>query len=131
MSQYERDIAGPYREVFLKLRELLLSKPEMQEQKGEHQTSYRIKEGVVVMLRGREDHLVAAFGAGAKLFDRYPFLQGSGKVVRHLYFKSVEELDSKLFLEMVEESIMLHLERDEMMKLRRALKKRDISKESQ
>jgi hypothetical protein len=70
------------------------------------------------MMRSRGDLFVVAFGKGAKLQEKYPMLKGTGKVVRHLYFKDIEELDETLLREMIEESLILNIEAYEMKKLR-------------
>jgi len=65
------------------------------------------------MLRSRGDVFVVAFGKGAKLQEKYPILKGTGKIVRHLYFKTLDEVDEKLLREMIEESMILGLEAHE------------------
>jgi len=52
---------------------------------------------------------------------KYPFLQGSGKIVRHLYFKSIKEIDKKLICEIIEESLVLNMEANELKILRKLL----------
>ena len=58
---------------------------------------------------------------GSKLQEQYPMLQGSGKIVRHLYFKSIEEIDERLLHQMIEESFILGIEASEMKLLRKEL----------
>jgi hypothetical protein len=50
--------------------------------------------------------------------EKYPMLQGTGKIVRHLYLKVLDEVDEKLLREMIEESMILGLEAYEMKALR-------------
>jgi len=45
-------------------------------------------------------------------------LKGSGKIVRHLYFKTIDEVDEKLLRQMIEESFILGMEAYELKKLR-------------
>jgi len=73
------------------------------------------------MMRNRGDVLVLAFGKGSKLQNKYLMLQGSGKIVRHLYFKSMYELNETLLREMIEESFVLNMEAFEMRELRKIL----------
>jgi hypothetical protein len=74
------------------------------------------------MMRNRGDVFVVAFGKGSKLKEQYPMLQGSGKIVRHLYFKNLEEVNEVLLREMIEESFVLGMEDYELKKMRCDLK---------
>ncbi len=118
MMQYDIDPKSKHAEHFKAIRKILLSYPEIQEVKNAKQTSYGDRYGVIVMLRTKGDVLVAAFGKGAKLQERYPQLQGTGKVVRHLYFGADDEIDEALLREMIEESIVLNMETYEMKRLK-------------
>jgi hypothetical protein len=71
------------------------------------------------MMRDRGDRLVFALGKGAVLQGKYPFLQGDGKIVRHLYFKSIDEVDEGLICEIIEESLVLNMEAHELKLLRK------------
>ena len=119
--QYDVDIRGEFADIFKFIRKILLSYPEIKELKNAKQTSYHDEYGVVVMMRNRGDVFVVAFGKGSKLQEKYPMLQGSAKIVRHLYFKSVDEVDEKLLREMIEESLILGIEAFEIRELRKIL----------
>jgi len=111
--QYDIDIKGEFADIFKAIRKILLSYPQIKELKNAKQTSYSDEYGVVAMLRSRGDVFVVAFGKGAKLQEKYPILKGTGKIVRHLYFKTLDEVDEKLLREMIEESMILGLEAHE------------------
>ena len=119
--QYNLDIKGEFSDIFKAIRKILLSYPQIKELKNAKQTSYHDEYGVVVMMRNRGDVFVVAFGKGVKLQERYPMLQGEGKIVRHLYFKTIDEVDEALLREMIEESFVLGMEAFEMRELRRTL----------
>ena len=119
--QYNLDIKGEFSDIFKTIRKILLSYPQIKELKNAKQTSYHDEYGVVVMMRNRGDVFVVAFGKGVKLQERYPMLQGEGKIVRHLYFKTIDEVDEVLLREMIEESFVLGMEAFEMRELRRTL----------
>jgi hypothetical protein len=116
--QYDLDMKGEFADIFKTIRAILLSYPQIKEIKNAKQTSYSDEYGVIVMMRTKGDVLVVAFGKGTKLQEKYPMLQGSGKVVRHLYFKVSEEVNEKLLRDMIEESMILGLEAYEMKALR-------------
>lgn len=119
--QYDSDIRGQHAEVFKHIRKIILSYPQITELKNAKQTSYSDEYGVIVMMRSKGDTFVVAFGKGAKLQEQYPMLKGTGKIVRHLYFKSLEEVDEVLIREMTEESFVLGMEAFEMKQLRNLL----------
>jgi hypothetical protein len=117
MTQYDIDSKSKLAKLFHHIRDILLSYSQLKEIKNAKQTSYHDEYGVVVMMRIKDDKLVVAFGKGAKMQEKYPMLKGSGKIVRHLYFKAIDEVDKNLFREMIEESFILGLEADEVKKM--------------
>ena len=124
--QYDLDIKGEFSDIFNAIRKILLSYPQMKELKNAKQTSYSDEFGVIVMMRNRGDVFVVAFGKGYKLQEQYPMLEGEGKIVRHLYFKHVNEVDEKLLREMIEESFILGMEAFEMKEMKQNLKKSTV-----
>ena len=118
MTQFESDSRGAFSELLYAVREILLSYPSMIEVQNAKQTSYRDEYSMVAMIRSRGDRFVIAFGKGHQLQAKYPMLEGTGKIVRHLYFKSLEELNETLLREMIEESSILNMEAYEMRKMR-------------
>jgi hypothetical protein len=79
MSQYDIDNRGEFAKLFQAIRNILLSYPNITEVKNAKQTSYRDEYSMVVMLRGRGDVFVMAFGKGAKLQEKYPHPRGHRK----------------------------------------------------
>jgi hypothetical protein len=121
--QFDKDIQGEYADIFLKLREILLDFPQLKEVKNAKQTSYRDSYGVVAMIRDRGDRLVFSLGKGVKLLKKYPFLQGDGKIVRHLYFDKHSKVDEELIREIIEESLILNIEAYELKRLKEEISK--------
>jgi len=119
--QYDLDIKGEFSNIFKTIRTILLSYPQIKELKNAKQTSYSDEYGVIVMMRTRGDVFVVALGKGHKLQEQYPMLQGNGKIIRHLYFKTLEEVDETLLREMIEESLVLGMEAFEIKQLRALL----------
>ena len=118
MKQYDIDNQGEFSTLFKAIRKIILSYPQVTEVKNAKQTSYADAYGMVVMIRSKQDKFVVAFGKGAKLQEKYPMLQSNGKIVRHLYYKSIEDLDEGLLREILEESFILNMEAYEMKALR-------------
>ena len=121
--QYDLDIKGKHAKQFKAIRKILLSYAQIKEHKNEKQTSYSDKYGVIIMMRTKDDTLVVAFGKGHKLQEKYPQLQGSGKIVRHLYYKEDDSVDEGLLREMINESLILGLEAYEVKLLKCNLKR--------
>ena len=117
--QYNIDTHGKFSDIFKKIRAILLSYPQIKELKNSKQTSYSDEYGVVIMLRGRADKFVVACGKGYRLQEKYPMLQGDGKIVRHLYFKTLSDVDEDLLREIIEESFIIGMEAFEMKLLRK------------
>ena len=118
MRQYDIDMHGEFAETFKALRKILLSYPQIKELKNAKQTSYSDEYGVIVMMRTKGNTFVVAFGKGYKLQEKYPMLKGDGKIVRHLYFKTISDVNEQLLREMIEESFILGIEAYEMKLLR-------------
>jgi len=118
LTQYDLDVKGEFSDIFKTIRAILLSYPQIKEIKNAKQTSYSDEYGMIIMMRTRANVFVVAFGKGAKLQEKYPMLQGTGKIVRHLYLKTLDEVDEKLLREMIEESMVLGIEAYEMKVLR-------------
>jgi len=119
--QYNIDIQGEFSDIFKTIRKILLSYPHIKELKNAKQTSYSDEYGVVVMMRTKSNVFVVAFGKGSKLQNQYPMLKGFGKIVRHLYFKTIDEVDEDLLRAMIEESFILGMEAFELKELRKNL----------
>ena len=119
--QYDIDINGEFADIFNAIRNILLSYPQIKELKNAKQTSYSDEYGVIIMMRTKGSEFVVAFGKGRKLQEKYSMLQGDGKIVRHLYFKTLVEVDETLLREMIEESFILGMENYEMKYLRKSL----------
>ena len=121
MTQYNIDIHGEFADIFKKIRAILLSYPQIKELKNAKQTSYSDEYGVIIMMRTKGNTFVTAFGKGWKLQEKYPNLKGEGKIVRHLYFKTLADVDEELLREMIEESFIIGMECYEMKLLRKSL----------
>ena len=119
MNQYDIDKQGEFSDIFKTIRKIICSYSHIKELKNAKQTSYSNEYGVILMMRPKGKVYVVAFGFGSKLEDKYPMLQGSGKIVRHLYYKTVEEVDEVLLREIIEESFILGMEKYEMKQLRK------------
>ena len=117
--QYNKDMSGAFSETFKKARDIVLSFKGIKELKNAKQTSYSDSHGVIVMMRTKDDMFVLSFGKGVKMKDKFPHLSGEGKIVRHWNLYSEKDLDEKVLGQMIEESIILGIEYEELKKLRK------------
>jgi len=71
------------------------------------------------MMRSKGDMLVLSFGKGVQLQEKYPFLTGDGSVVRHWNLYEMSDFDEEVFRQIIEESMVLNMEYNELKKLRK------------
>lgn len=120
--QFDKDIQGTYSGIFRKIRSIILSYEGVKEIKNAKQTTYQDCYGrTVCMMRGRDKSFVLAFAQGSRLKTKYPFLEGCGKVVRHIHFQKIDDVDETQLREMFEDALILNIEDIELKKLKRSL----------
>ena len=117
--QFDQDISSKHSDMFFKLRDILTSYPNIKEIKNPKQTSYYDEYSSVCFIRIKDDVLVFALANGAKLSEKFPQIKGSQKIVRHIYFKSIDEIDESLVRSIIEESFILNIEKDAIKKLKK------------
>jgi hypothetical protein len=117
--QFDIDKNGEFSEIFLKLREILLSIQGIREQKNAKQTSYYDAYSAICFLRASKKKFTLSLAKGAMLEKKFPFLKGDGKVVRHLYYHDSVQIEEATIRAMIEETMLLNLEAYELKQLRR------------
>ena len=120
--QFDLDISSPQAACFMALRELILSYSEIHEFKTAKQTTYKDSYSSVCMLRVRQEKVRLTFANGAKMQERFEMLLGSAKIVRYLEYHDTQEIDSTLLHAMIEESLLINMEKHELQRLRYSLK---------
>ena len=65
------------------------------------------KEGQFCGIFSYKNHVQLSFANGTKLKDPKGILQGDGKFRRHINFRSPDEIDSKVLLALLKQSIKL------------------------
>ena len=120
--QFDIDISpvSPNNHMFTKLRDIILSFDDIYEKKNSKQTAYCDGYSSICFLRPYKptQQYCIAFANGIKLIETYPMLEGNGKIVRHLYFSSVDDIDCDLIQEIIKESLILNLEKYELKQLK-------------
>ena len=120
--QFDLDISSPQAACFVALRELILSYAEIHESKTAKQTTYKDSYSSVCMLRVRQEKVRLTFANGAKMQEKFEMLLGSAKIVRYLEYHDIQEIDSTLLHAMIEESLLINMEKHELQRLRCSLK---------
>ena len=117
--QYDLDIRSEQAELFLHIRNIVLSFEGINELKNPKQTSYRDSLSTVCMLRVRKGTVRLSFANGARMNKRYPELRGEAKIVRYIEFTSTKVVDEKLLRAMIKESLFLNIEKEAIKELRK------------
>ena len=128
--KYEHDMNSEFKEIFKKLEKILLSFPNIKVKMNEHQTSYYDEYKTIVMLRNSNDkqYFVSSWGNGIKLEEKFQDFSGDGKIVRHMHFKTIKDVDERLIRTIIEESMILNIEYYELQKLKKDNKKYNTQK---
>lgn len=105
--QYEIDLASEHKNLFLEIRQVLLSFPDIVETKKPRITTYSNQHGGICHLRTMAHGCDIGFLKGARMADKFELLSGSGKAIRvysmaelkkgplHYYMQQALELNSK------------------------------------
>ena len=99
MNQFDKDMTSPYRELFLEIREYLISEFQLVETRKPRITTYSNADGSICHLRTMPQGVDIGFLKGAKMIDDHNRLSGNGKVMRVLSVKQFEEPIFKFYLD--------------------------------
>jgi hypothetical protein len=90
--QFDKDILSEHKELFLKVRDFLLSQNGITEIKKERITTYSYNNSGVCHLRTMPYGVAIGFLKGVKLTDHFMLLIGNGKTLRVLSIKAYNEI---------------------------------------
>ena len=121
--QFDKDMDGNYSDLFLYVRELLLSYEEMSEVKKANITSYFCEGSGICYLRTNEIGLTIALFKGVGLNDKYNLLTGEGKTIRHMYMKTKQDIKKTILKEYFQDAIVYNIEKKEKELMVKAYKK--------
>jgi len=116
--QYDLDVHSDHSELFLALRDLILSHKEITEIKNAKQTSYKDRYSTICMMRVRHNVVRLSFANGVKMQLMFSELLGEGKIVRYLDFSTIHEIKKAKLDAMMQESLLINMEKYELRKLR-------------
>ncbi len=122
--QFDLDICSDHSELFLHLRSIILSCTAIKEKKNAKQTSYYDEYSAVCFLRVRQGKVRLSFANGASLKKQFQTLLGESKIVRYLEFTTINDVDKVLIKEMINESLLLNIEKKAVREMKKEAKKR-------
>lgn len=112
VNQYISDLPGDIQEITVALRNILFeSSPELIEEFKWSMPNYSYN-GLVCYLQTSKKHVSLGFHKGNELQekDTKQLLQGTGKTMRHIRIKKMEEIQPKVFTSLIEEAVALNKE---------------------
>ena len=112
--QYDLDLRSQYADLFLYLRTIIFSFNEIKEIKNAKQTSYKDGYSTVCMMRVRNSHIRISFANGARMNEQFSELLGDAKIVRYLEFRTIEEVNEERLKMILQESLILNMEKYEL-----------------
>ncbi len=90
--QFDKDLHSKHKDLFLKIRDFLLSHQGIEELKKERMTTYSYNNSSICHLRTMPHGVDIGFLKGTKLSDKLDILRGNGTAIRVLCLKGYNEI---------------------------------------
>ncbi len=103
--QFDKDLASPNKDMFLKTRDMLLAIDGVEETKKEKITTYSFNGSALCHMRTMPHGIDIGFLKGALMEDKHGLFHGETKRMRVL---SLEKINKKEILYYVDQAIMLN-----------------------
>lgn len=108
VDQIIMDLPNDIQEITNSLRKLILnSSPELIEEFKWSMPNYSYK-GLVCYLQTAKKHVNLGFHKGNELQDSNDLLQGTGKTMRHIRIKKMEDIKPELFTSLIQAAVALN-----------------------
>ncbi len=120
--QFDVDIKGKYKDIFVTLKDIILSFDDIYMKKNENQTAFYDQYSAVCFLRPnktKKDCYCLSLAKGYKLQEIFPSLIGDALITRHINFKKIDDIDKSLIKQLIKETMILNMESFELKKLRK------------
>jgi hypothetical protein len=106
VDEYIGVLGTPHNDVAARLREIVLKRyPQLREDIKWHVPVYSLGTTPIVSIEGFKAHVNLKFFRGAVLRDRWNILEGTGKGVRHVKFRSTEDVDEGKIRELIDQAL--------------------------
>ena len=104
---YESKLPQPQKEIVKRLRTFMArSYPELTESLKWHLPTYSLNGTNLMGLQDFRRHVKLNFFRGAKLHDAGRILLGTGKQVRHVTFRMIDDIDYRALQELIDQAIV-------------------------
>ena len=124
---YQSELPQPQKEIVKRLRAFIARRyPELTECLKWHVPIYSLNGKNLLGLQDFSAHVNLNFFRGALLNDARGILIGTGKLVRHLTFRSVADIDSSVLREFIDQAIRLNRDTHSSGDSRRLVAKREV-----
>ena len=102
------ELPSDIQQIVSRLREVIFqASPELKEEVKWSKPSYS-QQGLVCYLAPAKKHVNLGFYKGSELKDEGAVLQGTGKQMRHIQVKKLEQINEELFVSLIQEAIELN-----------------------
>jgi hypothetical protein len=106
VDEYLDLLGDPQKGIAALLREIVLTRyPQLREDIKWHVPVYSLGTTPIVSIEGFKAHVNLKFFRGAVLRDRWNILEGTGKGVRHVKFRSTEDVDEGKIRELIDQAL--------------------------
>ena len=108
---YHSELPQPQKEIVKRLRAFIARRyPELKESLKWHVPTYSLNGKNLLGLQDFAAHVNLNFFRGAQLHDAPGILIGTGKLVRHVTFRSVADIDRGALKKFIDQAIRLNLD---------------------
>jgi hypothetical protein len=108
VTEYITSLPSPQKAICQSLRELILENfPQMREEFKWNYPAYYYNGKRICLACGFKDHVTLELFYGAHLQDAQGRIVGVGKNTRHMKLKSLKEIDTNYFVDLLQQSIKL------------------------
>lgn len=107
-TQFQNDLESNQKNLFLQIREVLLSYKQMMELQKSIITTYANDNGPICNMRTMGKQVEITFLKGIKLKDKYKLLSGTGKEMRSM---TLSEFDEELLEYYIDQAVVINSKR--------------------
>ena len=106
VDEYIDLLGTPPKDIAVQLRAIVRTHyPHLREDIKWHVPVYSLGTTPIVSIEGFKAHVNLKFFRGAELRDRWNILEGTGKGVRHVKFRSTEDVDEEKIRELIDQAL--------------------------
>jgi len=106
IDRYESELPQPQKEIVKRLRTFIArTYPELTESLKWHVPTYSLDGKNLMGLQDFKGHVNLNFFRGAKLHDAGGVLLGTGKQVRHVMFRTTDDVDCRVLRGLIDQAV--------------------------